>query len=171
MKTLSNAMLASALMAGALMAQQYGPPDPATMVQRQVERLTAVLSLTSSQVTQATTIFTNAETSITPIRTNVQTYRTSLQTAVKGNQLATIDQLAGQIGTAEGQILGIQSKADASFLRHPDDRSANQSERHARHPRRRTRSRNGARNGTRTENASGTVTHPAPPELGAVRIG
>ena len=115
MKTLSNAMLASALMAGALMAQQYGPPDPATMVQRQVERLTAVLSLTSSQVTQATTIFTNAETSITPIRTNVQTYRTSLQTAVKGNQLATIDQLAGQIGTAEGQILGIQSKADASF--------------------------------------------------------
>ncbi len=115
MKTLSKTMIASAIAAGALMAQQYGPPDPATMVQRQVERLTAVLSLTSSQVTQATTIFTNAETSITPIRTNVQTYRTSLQTAVKGNQLATIDQLAGQIGTAEGQILGIQSKADAAF--------------------------------------------------------
>ena len=116
MKAISKAMLVSALMAGAMIAQpQYGPPDPATMVQRRIERLTALLSLTSSQVTQATTIFTNAGTSITPIQTNVQTYRTSLQTAVKGNQLATIDQLAGQIGTAEGQILGIQSKAEAAF--------------------------------------------------------
>jgi Spy/CpxP family protein refolding chaperone len=116
MKAISKAMLATALMAGAMTAQpQFGPPDPATMVQRRVERLTQVLSLTSSQAAQATTIFTNAETSITPIQTNIQTYRTNLQTAVKGNQLATIDQLAGQIGAAEGQILSIQSKADAAF--------------------------------------------------------
>ena len=116
MKTLSKAMLVTALAAGAVMAQsQYGPPDPATMVQRRVQRLTQMLSLTTDQTAQATTIFTNAETAITPIQTNLQTYRTSLETAVKGNQVGTIDTLAGQIGTAQGQVLDIQSKANAAF--------------------------------------------------------
>ncbi len=116
MKTLSKAMLVTALAAGAVMAQsQYGPPDPATMVQRRVQRLTKMLSLTTDQAAQATTIFTNAETAITPIQTNLQTYRTSLETAVKGNQVGTIDTLAGQIGTAQGQVLDIQSKANAAF--------------------------------------------------------
>jgi Spy/CpxP family protein refolding chaperone len=116
MKTVSKAMFAAALVAGAVMAQsQYGPPDPATMVQRRVQRLTQMLSLTSDQVTQATTIFTNAETAITPIQTTLQTNRTALETAVKGNQVGTIDTLAGQIGTAEGQVLDIQSKANAAF--------------------------------------------------------
>jgi hypothetical protein len=116
MKAISKAMLVSALVAGAMMAQpQFGPPDPATMVQRRVERLTAVLGLSSSQVTQATTIFTNAETAVQPIQTQMQTYHTSLLTAIKGNQVATIGQVAAQIGTAEGQILDVQAKAEAAF--------------------------------------------------------
>lgn len=116
MKSLFHAMLVSSLLAGAMMAQpQFTPPDPATMIQHRVARLTQMLSLTSAQAAQATTIFTNAETAVTPIQTNIKTYRTSLETAVKGNQLATVDQLAAQIGTAEGQLLSIESKANAAF--------------------------------------------------------
>jgi Spy/CpxP family protein refolding chaperone len=116
MKAISKTMLVSALLAGAAFAQPpQGPPDAATMVQMRVEHLTALLNLTTAQVTQATTIFTNAETAASPIRTSIRTYRTSLQTAVQGNQLATIDQLAAQIGAGEGQIVSIQGKADAAF--------------------------------------------------------
>jgi Spy/CpxP family protein refolding chaperone len=116
MKALSQAMFVSALVAGAMMAQPpSGPPDPATMVQHRVQRLTTLLNLTSDQAAQATTIFTNAETAISPIQTTLRTNRTALETAVKGNQVGTIDTLAAQIGTGEGQVLDIQSKAEAAF--------------------------------------------------------
>jgi Spy/CpxP family protein refolding chaperone len=114
--------LATVGFAAALFAQRpFGaltsgtPPDPATVVANQVARLTSLLSLTTAQQTQATTIFTNSLNAITPIQTTIKTDQTSLQTAVKANDTATIDQLAGAIGTAQGQILSIQNKADAAF--------------------------------------------------------
>jgi Spy/CpxP family protein refolding chaperone len=85
------------------------------MVANQVARLTSLLTLTTAQQTQATTIFTNAMNAVTPLQTTISTDRTSLQTAVKNNDSATIDQLASAIGTAQGQILSIQNKADAAF--------------------------------------------------------
>ena len=91
------------------------PPDPATMIANQVARLTSLLTLTTAQQTQATTIFTNAQAVITPLQTNIQGYWTSMQTAVKANATTTIDSLAGQIGTATGQIIDAQNKADAAF--------------------------------------------------------
>jgi len=122
MKQLSKASLLAALAAGAMFAQgPFGvvtsntPPDPATMVQNQVTRLTSLLGLTTSQASQATTIFTNAATAITPLQTTLNGYWTSMQTAVKSNTTATIDSLAAQIGTATGQIVDIQNKADAAF--------------------------------------------------------
>jgi Spy/CpxP family protein refolding chaperone len=115
MKTLSKAAIAATLFIVALQAQPPGPPDPATMVQHRVARLTTLLNLNSSQVTQATTIFTNAQTGITPLMTTLDGYRTSMQTAVKSNTTATIDQLAMSIGAIDGQITAIQSKAHAAF--------------------------------------------------------
>ncbi len=114
MKVSLNAMFVSALLAGAIMAQP-SPPDPATMIAHRVERLTNMLGLSSAQAAQATTIFTNAQTAASPIQTNVRTYRTSLETAVKANDVTSIEMLSGQIGTAEGQVLAIESKANASF--------------------------------------------------------
>ena len=114
MKTPLKAMFISALLAGATLAQP-APPDPATMIAHRVERLTSMLGLSSSQAAQATTIFTNAQTAITPIQTNVRTYRTSLQKAVIANDVTSIETLSGQIGTAEGQMLATESKANASF--------------------------------------------------------
>ena len=122
MKTATRFTLLAALSTAALLAQRpFGvltsgsPPDPATVVQNQVSRLTRLLTLTTDQQTQATTIFTNALNAITPLETTLNTDYQSLQTAVKGNATATIDQLSLAIGTLQGQILSIQNKADAAF--------------------------------------------------------
>jgi hypothetical protein len=68
---------AGALFAVVLMAQQpFGtPPDPATMVQNRIARLTTQLSLTTAQASQATTIFNNALTTTTPLQTTLRTDR------------------------------------------------------------------------------------------------
>ena len=122
MKSLMRTLLSATLLTGCMMAQRpFGVltsssgPDPATIVQQRVERLTTLLSLTTAQAAQATTIFTNAQTAIAPLETNLYTYRTSMHAAVKSNAIATIDQLATQIGTATGQITALQNKADAAF--------------------------------------------------------
>jgi Spy/CpxP family protein refolding chaperone len=100
------------LLAASAFAQgPFGPPDPAT----QVARLTTLLALTSAQQAQATTIFTNEQSAIAPIQTQEQTTRTSLTAAVKANQTATIDTLAAQLGGYNGQMIDIQSKAQAAF--------------------------------------------------------
>ena len=119
---MTKLMLLAAMFTAALFAQRpFGtltsatPPDPATIVANQVARLTSLLTLTTAQQTQATTIFTNALTAVTPLQTTINTDRTSLQTAVKNNDTASIDPLASAIGTAQGQILSIQNKADAAF--------------------------------------------------------
>lgn len=109
---------AYALLACTLTAQRpFGgtPPDPATMVQNRITRLTSQLTLTTAQVSQATTIFTNALTATTPLQTTLDSDRQSLLAAVKNNATSVIDQLSSAIGTLNGEILAIQSKADAAF--------------------------------------------------------
>jgi Spy/CpxP family protein refolding chaperone len=91
------------------------PPDVATIVAREVNFLTHLLTLTTGQQTQATTIFTNALNSITPLETGITTARTALTTAIKANDTAGITTQSTAIGTAEGQITAIQARADAAF--------------------------------------------------------
>jgi Spy/CpxP family protein refolding chaperone len=108
-------LLSATLLAQGPRANGGAPPDPATMVANRVARLTTLLSLTTAQASQATTIFTNAVTATAALQTTLATDRDSLKTAVKSNLTSTIDQLAASIGTLQGQSLGIQSKADAAF--------------------------------------------------------
>jgi len=91
------------------------PPDPSTMIQMRVNRLATLLGLTDTQRTQATTIFTNAFTASQSILTSLENAHQSLAAAVTANSTATIDQVSGTIGTLEGQLLAINSKADAAF--------------------------------------------------------
>ncbi len=102
------------LCAGLVLAQRT-PPDPAAMVQRQVEHLTQTLSLTSAQQAQATTIFTNAQTANQAIMSSLRQAHTSLQTAIKSNDQNAIATLTAQIGTLSGQSLANTAKADAAF--------------------------------------------------------
>ncbi|MGD0296538.1 MAG: hypothetical protein ABSE86_05430 [Bryobacteraceae bacterium] len=122
MKTLSRMIAVAAVLSATLLAQRpFGvmtgstPPDPATIVAQKVDRLTKLLTLNTTQATEATTIFTNALTAVTPIETTVRTDRQSLQTAVKANDTATIESISATIGSLTGQILTIQNKADAAF--------------------------------------------------------
>jgi hypothetical protein len=91
------------------------PPDVATLVAREVAFLTNLLTLTTSQQSQATTIFTSELNSITPLKTTISTAQTALTTAIKANDTAGITTQASTIGTTQGQITLIQAKADAAF--------------------------------------------------------
>jgi Spy/CpxP family protein refolding chaperone len=121
---LSKFCVAAALSAALVLAQpgpRNGggppgtPPDPATMIQMRVSHLTALLSLTTAQQAQATTIFTNAFNSAQSVQTSLQADRQSLADAVKADNTVSIDQIAGTIGTLQGQLTAINSKADAAF--------------------------------------------------------
>jgi Spy/CpxP family protein refolding chaperone len=122
MKTLSRTIALAAVLAATVLAQRpFGvmtsatPPDPATIVAHKVDRLTKLLTLNASQVTQATTIFTNSLNSVTPFETSLRTDRQSLQAAVKANEITTIESLSTNIGLLTGEILSVQNKADAAF--------------------------------------------------------
>ena len=91
------------------------PPDPTTMIQMRVAQLTALLGLTSAQQTQATTIFTNAYNAGQSVQSSLQTDRQTLADAVKADNTTTIDQVSATIGTLQGQLTAINSKADAAF--------------------------------------------------------
>jgi Spy/CpxP family protein refolding chaperone len=113
MKTfLFTSLFATSLM----LAQGPGtPPDPATMVQHKVARLTTLLTLTTAQQTQATTIFTAAATADATFRTDMATARTSLTTAIKNNDASGITLAANTIGTLTTQQTATDAKASAAF--------------------------------------------------------
>jgi Spy/CpxP family protein refolding chaperone len=85
------------------------------MIQMRVSHLTVLLNLTSSQQTQATTIFTNALTASQSVQSSLHTDRDTLAAAVKANNTATIDQVSVTIGTLQGQLTAINAKSDAAF--------------------------------------------------------
>jgi len=129
-RPITTAAAIAVLSAGAILAQHdmhpgaFGggsgtintnPPDVATIVAREVSFLTSLLTLTTGQQTQATTIFTSALNSISPLQTTITTAQTALATAVKANDTAGITTQSTAIGTAQGKIIGIQAAADAAF--------------------------------------------------------
>jgi Spy/CpxP family protein refolding chaperone len=97
----------------ATLAASFAAGQPT--VANRVARLTTLLTLTTAQQTQATTIFTTEETALTPIRTSLDTARTALNAAILKNDSAAIVTEATQIGTLTTQQVEAQAKADASF--------------------------------------------------------
>jgi len=85
------------------------------MIQHRVDQLTTLLSLTTAQQAQATTIFTNALNAGQSIQSSLKTDRDSLAAAIKTNNTATIDQVSATIGTLQGQLTAINAKSDAAF--------------------------------------------------------
>jgi Spy/CpxP family protein refolding chaperone len=93
----------------------HTPPTPAQIVANQVARLTKLLTLTSSQQGEATTIFTTEQSALAPMSANLKTARTALQTAVQSNDSGTISAQASQIGALTTQEVQAQSTANAAF--------------------------------------------------------
>jgi Spy/CpxP family protein refolding chaperone len=100
--------------AGLALAQRTAP-DPAAMVQRQVEHLSQSLSLTPAQQAQATTIFTASQTANQSVMSSLREAHTSLAAAIKSNDANAIASLSTQIGTLTGQTTANTAKADAAF--------------------------------------------------------
>ncbi len=90
--------------------------NPGNFVQRRVEHLTTVLSLTSAQQQQATTIFTNAATADASVHSSMAAARQTLKTAVQANDAAGIEQAATTIGNLTAQTTVNQAKAEAAFF-------------------------------------------------------
>jgi Spy/CpxP family protein refolding chaperone len=110
MKILLPALL---LLSTAMFAQR--PHDGGPRPDMHVATMTTLLSLSSGQQAQATTIYSNARTAEKGIQTSMRTAQTALSAAIKSNDIASIETLTAQIGTLHGQSLAIQSKAEAAF--------------------------------------------------------
>jgi Spy/CpxP family protein refolding chaperone len=102
-----------------LFAQEPAPthtrPTPEQMIANRVSRLTTLLSLTSTQQTQATTIFTNEQSSMSTIQTSMKAAHSALKTAIENNDTAGITAQATQIGTLTTQEIEGRAQAQAAF--------------------------------------------------------
>jgi Spy/CpxP family protein refolding chaperone len=117
MKTLLPALL---LLSTAMFAQtppngrpHGGPPERGDA--GHIAMMTTLLSLSSGQQSQASTIYATARASQKGVQTNMRAAQTSLAAAIKKNDVAAIETLSTQIGTLHSQTLSIQSKAEAAF--------------------------------------------------------
>jgi Spy/CpxP family protein refolding chaperone len=93
----------------------HTPPTPAQQVANKVARLTALLTLTTSQQATATMIFTTEQSALAPIAASMKTARTALKTAVEANDTGGIAIQAAAIGSLTTQEVQAQSTANADF--------------------------------------------------------
>ncbi len=93
----------------------HTPPTPAQQVANKVARLTALLTLTTSQQATATMIFTTEQSALAPIAASMKTARTALKTAVEANDTGGIAIQAAAIGGLTTQEVQAQSTANADF--------------------------------------------------------
>jgi len=124
MKTLLTFMVVNTAFAATLLfaqtptptpAPMRTPPSPATMAQRQVQRLTAWLGLSSAQQADALPIFTTLYTTAQSVATNVRTARMTLHTAILANDINTINSTSTTIGNLTAQLTQAESTAQAAF--------------------------------------------------------
>ena len=116
MKSYSKVLsLTCALAFAATAYGQHTPPTAAQMAQHQVQRFTAILSLTSEQQTKALAIFTSEATSSQALRSNEHTLHTTLQTAITADDLPTIASTAASLGQLEGEQTAYRATAEAGF--------------------------------------------------------
>ncbi len=109
------AAVSAAFLTGAFLNAQPSPPSIADMVANQVAHLTKLLTLTTAQVAQATSIFTTEETAISALQTSQQTAQAALKTAVQANSASGIAAAAAQIGALDTQMVTARATADAQF--------------------------------------------------------
>jgi Spy/CpxP family protein refolding chaperone len=104
------------LISGAVYGQTAPtPPTPAQIAAHQVSFLTQVLSLTTEQQAQATTIFTTEATAEASLRTSTQTAHKGLETAIEANDSAGIATAAASIGQLTTQEVQAHATAQAAF--------------------------------------------------------
>ena len=109
------AVLGLVTMAQAQTTPTHTPPSPAAMAQHQVQRYTTLLSLTPTQVEQATTYFTAESTAHQNARANERAAHQAMEAAVKANDAATIQSTAATLGQMSGEAMAAHALARAQF--------------------------------------------------------
>jgi hypothetical protein len=98
------------------MAQaQHTPPSPAQMAQHQVQRYSTLLTLNSSQVEQATSIFTAEATARSTAFASEKAAHQALEAAIKANDKETIQSTAAKLGQMSGEMMSSHALAQAQF--------------------------------------------------------
>ncbi|HEX4133282.1 MAG TPA: Spy/CpxP family protein refolding chaperone [Bryobacteraceae bacterium] len=95
--------------------KSHTPPTPAQQIANRVARLTALLTLTTAQQAQATTIFTTEQTALAAVSANMKTARATLQSDVEANNTSGISAQASQIGTLTAQEVEATAMANGAF--------------------------------------------------------
>jgi Spy/CpxP family protein refolding chaperone len=110
------ALLAAVALSLPVCAQTaWTPPTPEVMAQHQVIRYSTILSLTSEQQSQATTLFTEEATSGKTLRTSERTAHEALETAIKSGDTAAIQEAATTLGQLNGQQIALRATTQAKF--------------------------------------------------------
>jgi hypothetical protein len=94
----------------------YLLPKNAVKQTRYLSSLTALLSLTPGQVTQADSIFTGAVANRAGIHATMKAARKVLGTAVQGNNGSGITQTSSQLGSLMAQYVANGAAANAAFF-------------------------------------------------------
>lgn len=102
------------LLSGALLSAQT-PPNTARMAEWRVKHLTSALSLSSTQQTEAQTIFANEAAGMSTVHTGMEAAHKALAAAVEANDAAAIAAQSTQIGTLTAQETQARATAEAAF--------------------------------------------------------
>ncbi len=94
---------------------EHTPPSPTQMAQHQVQRYTTLLSLTSAQVEQATTIFAAEATAHSGAWASEKAAHQALDAAIKANDKETIQSTAAKLGQMSGEMMASHALAQAQF--------------------------------------------------------
>jgi Spy/CpxP family protein refolding chaperone len=115
MKQLGVFALACAASVSAWAQTTPKPPSATQIATRHVKTLTTLLSLTSTQKQQATTIYTNAAKSEQTVIETQKAIHDNLRAAIKNNDTAGIDQVSNSVAQSTAELTSIRAKADAAF--------------------------------------------------------
>ena len=94
---------------------QHTPPSPTQMAQHQVQRYSTLLSLNSSQVEQATSIFAAEATARSGSFASEKAAHQALEAAIKANDKETIQSTATKLGQLSGENAASHALAEAQF--------------------------------------------------------
>lgn len=79
-------------------------------------RMVKALNLTDAQKQQAKTIMQSTRQQAQPVRQQLKQERQALNAAVQAGDSAKIQQISGQVGTLNGQMLAIRANGRAQFF-------------------------------------------------------
>jgi len=102
-------------MAQAQTPPPHTPPTPAAIAQRQVQRYTTLLTLNSTQIEQATTIFTTEATTEQGSRASERTAHQAMEAAIKSGDTAVIQTTATTLGQMSGEMMAAHALARSQF--------------------------------------------------------